>query len=130
VSDLPEWETRDNHDLEGPVAGMKIKVDHRDIAVVGIPTHAKHVGRFLDAKCLIEVGRGQSPAQQADTLIHELFHAIWATRGLPDTIKEEECVMRLASGWATIMRDNIGLSEALTHALRNGVPIFTEEKQS
>ena len=105
---------------------MKIKVDHRTIAVRGRP-HKRRDGVFKDRQCLIEVSPEISPAQQADTLIHEIFHAIWATRGLPDQITEEECVTRLASGWATVMRDNPDLGVVLECALRSGLPIFEKE---
>ena len=103
-----------------------IKVDHRTIDVRGRP-HKRRDGVFKDRQCLIEVSPEISPAQQADTLIHEIFHAIWATRGLPDQITEEECVTRLASGWATVMCDNPHLMNSLGEALGGGIPIFEKE---
>jgi len=106
---------------------MIVKVDHRDIVVVGAPVNRKHSGRYISAACMIEVVIQQSSRQQADTLIHELFHAIWDTRGCPKEMQEEECVGRLASGWATIMRDNPELTIALTQALTHGIPIFEKE---
>jgi hypothetical protein len=105
---------------------MIIKVDHRDITVRSRP-HKHNAGSFKHRKCLIDITPDQSAQQQADTLIHEIFHAIWATRALPDPITEEECVHRLASGWATVMRDNPELCMVLEQALRSGKPIFEME---
>ena len=108
---------------------MIVKVDHRDIVVVGVPVNRKHSGRYISAACMIEVVIQQSSRQQADTLIHELFHAIWDTRGCPSAMKEEEAVTRLSSGWTTIIRDNPHLCIALEQALRSGKPIFEEESK-
>lgn len=107
---------------------LTVKVDHRDIQVYG-KTALKFAGQYLGRDCKINIWTTQSPQQQADTLIHELFHAIWATRHLPNEIKEEEAVHRMASGWATVMRDNPDLVWALMQALRSGKPIFEEESK-
>lgn len=103
---------------------MLVKVDHRDIRVIGIPEHPKHAGVFKDRECLIEIVNEQSSQQQADTLIHEILHAIWATRGLPDKVCEEECVTRLASGLATVIRDNAALWHSIGLALKGELPLF------
>jgi hypothetical protein len=105
---------------------LTVKIDHRDIEVRGVPYHHKRVGRFLDQKCRIEVVVEQTARQQADTLVHEVMHAIWATRSMPPVIEEEECVTRMASGWTTVIRDNPELCRVLEQALRNGIPIFKE----
>ena len=108
---------------------LTVKVDHRDIRVVGIMQVQKHLGQYKDRENLIEVGATQTPPDQADTLIHELMHCIWATRSFPKEMKEEEAVTRLASAWSTIMRDNPELVWALMQALRSGKPIFEEESK-
>ena len=104
---------------------MIIKLDHRDITVRA-RKHKHRVGVFKDRECLIEVSPAQAPQQQADTLIHEVFHAIWATRALPPVVEEEECVARLASGWTTVIRDNPDLVLRLMQALEEGTPLFTK----
>lgn len=102
---------------------MKLKVDHRTIAIVGIEHNDKHCGMFLDHQGEIHIDVTSSPEQQADTLIHEVLHAIWASRSMPDRIGEEEAVTRLASGLATVLRDNPDLPLWLEQALQEGVPI-------
>ena len=104
---------------------MLIKVDHRDITVRS-RRHKHRVGVFKDRECLIEISPAQTTQQQADTLIHEVFHAIWATRALPPMVEEEECVTRLASGWTTVIRDNPELLPMLWLALSHNLPILKE----
>ena len=104
---------------------MLIKVDHRNITVRS-RRHKHRVGVFKDRECLIEISPEQTTQQQADTLIHEVFHAIWATRALPPMVEEEECVTRLASGWTTVLRDNPDLVLRLMQALEEGTPLFTK----
>lgn len=109
---------------------MIVKLDHRDIRIVGIPEHPKHAGVFKDRECLIEIVDAQSSQQQAETLIHELLHAIWATRGLPNRMTEEACVSRLASGLATVIRDNPELWWRLDNALRRNIPILEKGERT
>jgi len=45
----------------------------------------------------------------ADATLHEIFHAIWADRRLPERSTEERAVTALAQGLATTFRDNPGL---------------------
>lgn len=103
---------------------MRIKLDHRDIEVRGVLALKGIVGVFKDRECLIEIAVEQSPQQQADTLIHELLHAIWATRNFPDRMGEEAVCTRLASALATVIRDNPALCAVLERALCSGQPIF------
>jgi hypothetical protein len=41
--------------------------------------------------------------------LHEILHAIWADRRLPDRPTEERTVTALAQGLASVFRDNPGL---------------------
>lgn len=103
---------------------MIIKLDHRNIRVEGMEHTGEAYGLYHDFQDLITIDGTASPEQQADTLIHELFHAIWATRNLPARATEEQVCTRLASGLATVLRDNSDLSMWLTQALTKGVPII------
>ncbi len=42
----------------------------------------------------------------AVTLLHEIFHAVWAEYDLGEREKEERAVTALSSGVAAVMRDN------------------------
>lgn len=58
------------------------------------------------------------PTKAADTLVHEISHAIFWAYGIEDGDKEERIVSVTASAWCQVYRDNpwlLGwLSEALT----------------
>lgn len=107
---------------------MIIKVDYRDIDVLAMPDEKceKFSGLFHDRLGLIEINADQDPGQQADTLIHEIIHAIWTTRGWSPQMTEEQVCTRLASGLATVIRDNPDLMTLIDQALHCGVPIVTK----
>ena len=100
---------------------MEIKVDHRSIRVEGIlQADHDHRGMFNEPEGTIEVATDQPPAEQAETLIHELLHAIWSSRHMKARLTEESAVTQLASGLATVLRDNPLLPQLLLGALVNG----------
>jgi len=53
-----------------------------------------------------------------DTLIHELFHAIWWVIDLKDEDKEEDTVRRLATGWTSVLTDNPDLLICISKYLK------------
>lgn len=105
---------------------MHLKLDHRTIAMRGAAKLPGSVGQFKDRDCLIEVLVGQSAQQQADTLLHEIMHAVWATRAFPPTMTEEDCCTRMASGLATVIRDNPLLIREIILALTENMPLFEQ----
>lgn len=102
---------------------MFVKIDHRTIRVEAMPANDKACGYYLDGPGVIQIDHTIPPDQQADTLIHEILHAIWASRSLPARVSEETAVTRLASALATVLRDNPDLPMWLEQALIEGVPI-------
>ena len=46
------------------------------------------------------------PVVVADTLLHEILHAVWHEYGCQDDDREERIVHTLASGLIQVMRDN------------------------
>jgi hypothetical protein len=59
-----------------------------------------------------------SCAGLADTLIHEITHAIWWVYGLEDKDEEERTVATLSTGWTQVYRDNPSLLDWLKKALK------------
>lgn len=105
---------------------MIIRVDYRDIevrAMVGEDV-GKLTGSFQDKLGLIEIDPDTLPQVQADTLIHELLHAFWQTRGWPQRMTEEQICTKIGGAFATLIRDNPAMCEALECALRSGKPIL------
>ena len=55
----------------------------------------------------IEILRGQTPLETADTVIHEAFHAVLYQQGRASGGKTEETYVRaLATGLVQLIRDN------------------------
>ena len=69
----------------------------------------KDYGRVNLAKGIIRIDDPQPPFVVADATLHEILHAIWADRRLPDRPTEERTVTALAQGLAGVFRDNPGL---------------------
>lgn len=59
-----------------------------------------------------------SSAVEAETLWHEVTHAIWNHGGLEDGDKEERIVHTLSIGFITFMRDNKDLIRSILKALK------------
>ena len=62
----------------------------------------------------IHIADGQRGPQLADTILHELLHAIYATFGLKDEDEEERIVSALATGLVGVLRDNREFARWLT----------------
>jgi hypothetical protein len=66
-------------------------------------------GRVDLDRGIIRIDDPQPPSVVADATLHELLHAIWAERGLPERSREERVVTALAQGLVSVFRDNPGL---------------------
>lgn len=61
-------------------------------------------------KCSIRIGTDADIQQQRDTVLHEVFHAIFSETGLTQDFKddddEEKIVRRMATATLAILREN------------------------
>lgn len=57
------------------------------------------------------------PEKTADTLLHEIGHAIWAVWKLEDADKEERVVSTMATAWTQVYRDNPWLLDWIKEAI-------------
>lgn len=103
---------------------MKVRVGYKDIDVLGMPAdYAKatgHLGEYRSGEGTILVHAGQPPLELADTVIHEVLHAIVDERDL-DTVlgdREEPVVRALAHGLTALFRDNPDFTKAWLSTLR------------
>lgn len=62
----------------------------------------------------IHIGKGQKGARLADTVLHEINHAIYRVWGLSDTDDEERTVTAMSTGLICVMRDNPGFAKWLS----------------
>ena len=93
-----------------------IKVGPFDVAVVEIAadvaSRLREDGDF-DGDT-IHVAAGQHGPALADTVLHELLHAIFQTFALKDDDDEERIVSALATGIIGVLRDNPNFATWLT----------------
>lgn len=55
----------------------------------------------------IQITKGLDPAEKANTILHEILHAVCYTQGLDLGVKEEERIVNsLANGLTAFVRDN------------------------
>lgn len=65
-----------------------------------------------------------TPAQQADTLLHECIHALWDHRKMGKRVSEETVAAHIGEGLAMLFGSNPHILHAIAGALNHGVPIF------
>lgn len=83
------------------------------------PLEMMNLGSCNNQLMLIAVKENQHPVEEADTLIHEIMHAIWYTMHISGSgAGEEEVVRRMASGFLQVLMDNPGLLKYL-QAIQN-----------
>lgn len=78
-------------------------------------------GDMVASEASIRVKAGMAPGATAETLMHEIFHAIydeWAIKSAEDN--EERLVDAFSKGMVTVMRDNPDVVRWFMSALRAG----------
>ena len=63
-------------------------------------------GRVNLNRGIIRIDDPQPPFVVADTTLHEILHAIWADRRLPERPTEERAVTALSQGLTAVFQDN------------------------
>lgn len=96
----------------------QIRVLGRDYQVIfdyESPLGLESLGTCNNQLMLIAIKEGQHPVEEADTLIHEILHAVWYTMSISmGGAGEEEVVRRMASGLTAVMLDNPQLLKYLS----------------
>ena len=99
-----------------------IKVGAFDIAVKSWPifnaSDERSFGQFRPASLEIAICDFLPERRQAETMIHEILHAIWHVWALRQSSDEEVVVGSMAQGLAAVFRDNPDLLPWLASKLR------------
>lgn len=107
---------------------MKLKVGYRSIAIgpmpEGVYESSNHLGEFRRGAGTITVYAGQPVDELADTIIHEVLHAIWAERELGQKVEEEAAVTALAHGLTAVFKDNPEFAAVWLKCLAGRKPAF------
>ena len=108
---------------------MRIKVGHRHYVVQPLPEDRR---KALDGLChlhtgVIELNPDNPPQVQAETLLHELLHAVWEAGGVTRVgRRDEETVVSLLSlGLERVMVDSPEAFEVINQGLA-GTPIVKD----
>ncbi len=79
----------------------------------------KNYGEFHSEKMEIRLRKEfSSPQQAADTLLHEILHAVWMIGGLSHRDGEERLVASLATQICAVVRQNPDIVKFLQKALK------------
>lgn len=111
---------------------MKIKL-HPDYAPIKVRAMTeeeqeefpKWGGFYMHSALEIAILPAQEPKAQAELLIHEIIHAVWAHAKLPPRLAEETVATKLGWGLGAVLMLNPQVMSALAGALYHDVPIVT-----
>jgi hypothetical protein len=85
------------------------------------PAAAERARRYGECSIVDQIIRIRtdfsSPEKAADTLLHELSHAIWWAHGIDDADAEERTVNLTTTGWTALYRNNPWLLTWLSRCL-------------
>jgi len=97
-----------------------IRIGHLTIAIhPGVPKPADQFGWMDYDTCTIHYCKELPPALLADTILHEVIHAIFFAFGIPNRkLKEEQIALTLAGPLLMVARDNPALVAWLAALLR------------
>jgi hypothetical protein len=86
----------------------EIRLGYRTLRVLRMPliSMGAKVGEYQSHADTIVVAEGLSPVDELHTLIHELVHAVWATRCLREGDDEERIVGALSEGVLELLMRN------------------------
>jgi hypothetical protein len=103
-----------------------VRVGHCDFAFEMMTpreaTAADQFGHCDYENLAIRLAPGQPSQQLANTVVHEIGHAILRLFGVADNAPEEEYVTNGANGWCGVIRDNPELMKWLSAALNYRAP--------
>lgn len=85
------------------VMGKDYLISYEDVSLLGTDS----LGRCHHGMCRIAIQNGQHPVEEADTVLHEILHAVWYCMSVAEGGADEEAVVRrLASGMLAVFMDN------------------------
>ena len=94
----------------------KLRVLGRDIPMVFVDELPKAFGEYDYETQIVRIRTGQQPSFEADTVLHELIHAIDDVMQLGMSERQVHCS---ASGLIALFKDNPTFLEYLSDAIRS-----------
>lgn len=107
---------------------VKMRIGYRNYTLRFVKSldGGRHLGEHVEVplnvenyRGIIRVVKGLEKKEKANTILHEILHAIWYVQGIGMKPKEEErTVSALANGLIAFMRDNPRLVLAMLKMAR------------
>ena len=102
-----------------PVSTVRIGPHDIAIRVLKAEERDANLGSFSSIQQSIGVREAYAtPSQEAETLIHEILHAVYVIMDARPKDSEERLVGLMATGLAMVIRDNPELIEWLSESMR------------
>lgn len=96
-----------------------VKVGYRTVHFKTVDERVTHaLGVFNTRDGVIGLTTSQDDQELANTILHEIFHAVWHIYGLPHSEQEEQVVTTLSNGFSGVLRDNPKLFEVLARMIK------------
>lgn len=93
-----------------PKLPASVKIGYRVYRIVALSSlQAAAKGRYGECshlECEIRIDLTPGPREAANTLLHEILHAVWYVQHLTDADNEERTVLTLADGLSCVWVDN------------------------
>jgi hypothetical protein len=105
---------------------MKVQVGHHAVSVECFPAGGPDDGRcgdYLSSRLRIRVDNDLPATIQAETLIHELIHAMYDAHGWENAMTEEQVCEALGRGLAQLFQANPEIYAVIDKALTKGKPV-------
>lgn len=83
----------------------QLRILGRNYSVVYNP-HFTNYGECTVDEQSIVIRDGQAHVEEADTLLHEAMHAVWALMDIGYSDVEEHVIRKLATGLTLVLKDN------------------------
>lgn len=98
-----------------------VRVGPFDITIAEMPENEINAAYGLfseEHQAILLRPKFTSTAQCAETLLHELLHAVWNVQAIDKKDGEERIVTKMSLGLAAVMRDNKELFRSILKALK------------
>lgn len=111
---------------------MIVRVGSHQVSVAywpeGHPDAEDNLGMFYASPFIIRIAAGRPPHETAQTLMHEVLHAMWTAGGMPDDVDEEITCAGLEAPLVSFIHDNPVLLQMIAGGF-DGIPLLlpTEE---
>lgn len=93
-----------------------VRVMGRNYALLYDNDNPDQAGECRTEEHEISISDGQPPVEEADTVLHEIMHALWQHLDIGHRRIEEQVIRKMATGLTQVFQDNPALVQYLVDA--------------